>query len=79
MDADPTCRPIRKTRYCLTSGNQYFEIDVYPFWKDRAIMEIELSVEDTPVMFPDCIRAIREVNGDERYKNAALATMNAGQ
>lgn len=79
MDADPTCRLIRKTRYCLTSGNQYFEIDVYPFWKDRAIIEIELSAENTPVMFPDCIRAIREVIGDERYKNAALATMNAGQ
>ncbi|MGN1020442.1 MAG: AAA family ATPase [Aristaeellaceae bacterium] len=79
MDADPICRPIRKTRYCLTSGSQYFEIDVYPFWKDRAIMEIELSREDADVTFPDCVRVIREVTGDERYKNAALAKMNADQ
>ena len=38
MDADPSMRQIRKTRYCLTHENQYFEIDVYPFWKDRAIV-----------------------------------------
>lgn len=37
MDADPTRRPIRKDRYCLTDGNQYFEIDVYPFWTDKAV------------------------------------------
>ena len=73
MDADPACRPIRKTRYCLTHENQYFEIDVYPFWKDRAILEIELSSEDAPIRFPEGIRIIREVTEDESYKNAALA------
>lgn len=29
MEADTTKRPIRKTRYCLTYENQYFEIDIY--------------------------------------------------
>ena len=73
MDASPDCRPIRKTRYCLTHENQYFEIDVYPFWKDRAIMEIELSSEDTPIRFPDFLQIIRDVTEDPAYKNAALA------
>ena len=73
MEADPACRPIRKTRYCLTYDNQYFEIDVYPFWKDKAILEIELATETTQVRFPKKIRVIREVTEDEAYKNASLA------
>lgn len=73
MDADPNYRPIRKTRYCLTYDNQYFEIDVYPFWNDKAILEIELASEDTEIRFPGQIRVIREVSDDPSYKNAALA------
>ena len=73
MNADTSCRPIRKTRYCLTSGNQYFEIDVYPFWRDKAILEIELSSEADPVHFPEQVKVIREVTEDEAYKNASLA------
>jgi len=75
MDADPDCRPIRKTRYCLSSGTQYFEIDVYPFWKDRAVVEIELTDENEPICFPEQLKVIREVTEDEAYKNASLARM----
>lgn len=77
MEADPTKRPIRKTRYCLTWDNQYFEIDVYPFWKDRAVAEIELSDENTPIRFPKELKVIREVTDDPTYKNAALAEIKA--
>ena len=73
MDADPQCRPIRKTRYCLTYDNQYFEIDVYPFWKDQAILEIELQNETDEIRFPKEITVIREVTEDESFKNASLA------
>ena len=73
MDADPEKRPIRKTRWCLTYENQYFEIDVYPFWTDRAIVEIELREENTPIRFPKQLTVIREVTSDERYQNASLA------
>ncbi len=73
MDADTAKRPIRKTRYCLTHENQYFEIDVYPFWQDQAIAEIELSDENTEIRFPKQIKVIKEVTDDERYKNASLA------
>lgn len=73
MDADTTRRQIRKTRYCLTYRNQYFEIDVYPFWQDRAIAEIELSDENAPIDFPPQLRILKEVTGDENYKNSSLA------
>ena len=73
MDADPARRPIRKTRYCLSAGTQYFEIDVYPFWKDQAIVEIELTDENEEILFPEQIKVIREVTEDETYKNSFLA------
>ncbi len=73
MNADTSRRQIRKDRYCLTYENQYFEIDVYPFWSDRAIAEIELSDEDAEIRFPKLIKVIREVTDDESYKNASLA------
>ncbi len=75
MDADTTKRQIRKTRYCLTYHNQYFEIDVYPSWQDKAIAAIELSDENAKIVFPEQIRVIKEVSEDEGYKNAALASV----
>lgn len=73
MNADTTKRQIRKDRYCLAYKNQYFEIDVYPFWNDKAIAEIELSSEDDEIIFPDYIKIIKEVTEDLSYKNSALA------
>ena len=73
MEADPGKHQIRKTRYCLTYENQYFEIDVYPFWTDRAIAEIELRDENAKVRFPKELKVIREVTEEEAYKNASLA------
>jgi len=73
MEADTTKRQIRKSRYCLTYENQYFEIDVYPFWTDKAIVEIELSDENAEIVFPKQLKVIKEVTGDDAYKNASLA------
>ncbi len=73
MNADTTRRQIRKDRYCLTYENQYFEIDIYPFWNDKAIVEIELSDENVDIKFPKQIKVIKEVTDDESYKNASLA------
>lgn len=73
MEADTSRHPIRKTRYCLTYDNQYFEIDVYPFWNNKAIVEIELSDEGDEIRMPPQIEVIREVTDDQSYKNSALA------
>lgn len=73
MEADTSKRQIRKTRYCLAFEGQYFEIDVYPFWNDKAIAEIELSDENVEITFPKQIKVIKEVTNDESYKNSSLA------
>lgn len=73
QNADPTRRQIIKARYCLMYENQYFEIDVFPFWKDRAIAEIELTDENAKIRLPEKLRVIREVTDDVAYKNASLA------
>ncbi|MDO4650555.1 MAG: AAA family ATPase [Eubacteriales bacterium] len=73
MNADPFMHPVRKTRYCLTEANRYYEIDVFPFWKDQAIVEIELSSENEEIVLPKQLKIIREVTEDEAFKNASLA------
>ena len=73
MEADPSRRPIRKTRYCLTENNCYYEIDVYPEWEKQAILEVELRTEDQEVVFPEEISVLREVTCDKTYSNHALA------
>ena len=75
---DPNRREIKKTRYCLTYEGQYFEIDVYPCWDDQAIIQIELSSEDTPIVFPPEIEVLREVTGDPLYRNTTIASMPQG-
>ena len=75
MEADNEKRPIRKTRYCLTYHNQYFEIDIYPFWDKQAIAEIELRNENEEIKFPKKIKVLKEVTNDYRYKNAYLASI----
>ena len=71
--ADPAAHPIRKTRYCLADSDAYFEIDIYPEWKKQAVLEIELADSEEEVHIPEGIRVIREVTGDKRYSNRALA------
>lgn len=71
--ADPMRRPIQKTRWVLPWQGHDFEIDIFPFWDDRAIMEIELEDEGQTVELPPQIRVIREVTSDWRYANSALS------
>ena len=73
MEADNKLHIIRKTRYCLTENNQYFEIDIYPEWNDKAIMEIELSSEDEEIKIPKFIKIIKEVTDNEKYRNHEMA------
>lgn len=75
VEADPAYRPIHKERYCLSENGLYYEIDIYPEWKDKAIMEIELHSEDQEVVFPEEIDVIREVTGDPAYSNHELAKL----
>ena len=71
--ADPKRQTIYKTRWVIPYAGKCFEIDLFPFWTDRAFMEIELSDENEAVDFPSVIEIIREVTDDKRYTNSALS------
>jgi CYTH domain-containing protein len=73
LNADLNREIIIKNRYTFTFNGQTFEIDIYPFWKDRAVMEVELEDEEIPVLMPPDIKVIKEISHDKRYTNAALA------
>ena len=72
-DADRARGTLRKTRYHLRYEDRYFEIDLFPFWQDRALCEIQVSDEAVPVTLPPELTVIREVTDDPAYSNAALA------
>lgn len=73
--SDPAAkkRSIDKDRYCISYDSQYFELDVFPFWDDKALLEIELCSEDEEIRIPPEITVIKEVTDDRAYTNAALA------
>lgn len=76
--ADPEMHPLHKRRYTIPYGTHTAEIDVYPFWNDRAILEIELSHEDETFDFPGFVTVIREVTGERQYKNPVLSRQYGG-
>lgn len=65
--------PIRKTRYVVPYRGYDFEVDIYPHWSDRAIMEVELPSEDAEFDIPPMLCVIKEVTDDGRYKNHRMA------
>ena len=73
VQADPAFRPIHKQRYCLSENGLYYEIDIFPEWQDKAMMEIELHSEGQQIVFPEGIEVIREVTDDPAYSNHELA------
>ncbi len=72
-ESDPRRRIIRKTRYKIPYGGYILEIDIYPFWKDRAILEIEVPSEETKPPLPPYVAVRKDVSEDRRYKNDSLA------
>ena len=64
---------LKKTRHTFLYLGRTFEIDVYPEWRNTAILETELPTRDTVVDFPSVIRIVAEVTGDKKYTNAAMS------
>ena len=71
--ADPSCGVIRKKRLIYSFDGQNCEIDVFPFWDDRALMELELDDEEQELRLPPRIAIVREVSSERKYTNSALA------
>lgn len=72
-ERDSELRCIRKTRIRIPDGKHTWEIDLFPFWEDRALLEIELEREDETFTFPPYVELIREVTTEKEYTNRALA------
>lgn len=71
--ADTERRTVIKTRYCVPYNGRVVEVDIYPFWSDRAIAEVEMESENEEVCLPDFIKVIRDVTAERAYKNASIA------
>jgi CYTH domain-containing protein len=70
---DPDLRTIRKVRYRIPYEHHLMEIDIYPFWRHQAVLEVEISSENESVCLPSWIKILRDVTGEKAYKNVALA------
>ena len=73
MEADPNKRSVRKTRYCLSENKCSYDIDIYPFWPDKAILKVSLSDPDAEIRIPSCVSVIREVTNEEEFNTNILA------
>jgi len=72
-EMDSTLTPIVKKRICFVYHSQYFEVDLFDFSDDHALMEIELTSENSSVDLPDFIHVIKEVTDDPHYRNHNLS------
>jgi CYTH domain-containing protein len=70
---DTDRREIIKKRCTFNYLGKTFEIDVYPQWKNTAIMECELKSREEKINMPPFIFVICEVTGNAAYSNAAMA------
>lgn len=73
LDADPELRPVVKRRFRIPYCGKTLEVDIFSFWNDRAILEIELESEDQQAVIPEWIDVVREVTPERAYKNNRLA------
>ena len=64
---------IEKVRYVYPYKNKKIEIDIFPFWKNQAFLEVELEDENEEFELPPFIEVIRDITEDKAYRNYALS------
>lgn len=72
-EARPDSAEVVKTRYRIPYAGHTLEIDVYPFWRDTAVLEVELAEEGEQVTLPPWVTVLREVTAEPLYKNTNIA------
>lgn len=75
----PEYDTLHKTRYAIPFAGLICEVDVYPFIRDWAIMEIEMKDEETALSMPPFVQVLKEVTGVKEYGNAYLARRNTNE
>ena len=71
-EADTSLHQISKIRRCFIYDKKYYEMDIYPFSDEYAILEIELNDINEEINLPP-LTIIKEVTNDETFKNYSLA------
>ena len=71
LEADPQLQEVHKVKYRFNYGRERFEIDVYPFSREKAVMFCYADSDE--LSFPPEIRILQDVTGDLQYKNKTLA------
>lgn len=66
-------RRISKTRYCIPYEGKTIEVDILPFWDEKALAEIELENENEAALLPPELKIIREVTEERAFTNYNLA------
>lgn len=65
--------PVEKTRLTFTFEGFTLEVDIFPFWQDKAFLEIEVESEGINPPIPPFIKVIKDVSADKTYRNFNLA------
>lgn len=72
-EADKSLNQIKKDRYVFPYDNKFIEIDIYPFWSDFAIAEVELDDEFAKIKLAPELELVREVTEEKAFRNFSLA------
>ena len=72
LERDASLSPVSKTKLRFGYGHTRFEIDIYPFSREKAV----LFVYGDGAELPEDVSVLREVTGDVEYKNRSLAARN---
>lgn len=72
LEVDPQLQPVHKIKYRFSYLNERFEIDIYRFSADKAMMFC-YAEDGEQIQLPPEIRVLQDVTGNLEYKNKTLA------
>ncbi|MFI3325418.1 MAG: hypothetical protein R3Y35_04505 [Clostridia bacterium] len=73
LQADKSLNQIIKDRYFFEYDGKIIEIDIYPFWNDFAVLEVEVQNEHEKINLPKEAEVVREVTDEKAFRNFSLA------
>ena len=75
MEGDISLHAVHKMKYRFNYEGHRFEIDVYPFSDERAIMRAAMPKDKDEIAIPPEVKILREDTNDPAYRNSQLAKM----
>ena len=75
-EAGDSLELLHKSRYTIPFDGHLFQLDLYRFWQDRALVKLELNEENAELRLPPQLKLIREVTGEREYKDYTLAALD---